>query len=310
MKHTLYRTIRWVLVTALFLSLPGMQLLRAAELKPKTVEAWNAYVKATEARMAEELLSRDKFLALDFQDRDSVQKDRRELISGEIPITRVESVDGKGRSIKVPDGLIHHWRGSVFIPGVTLDEVYARVENPSVEDTRQEDVLDSAVLERDSESLRLYLKLQRSVIIKAVFNTEHQVNFRRQADDKAWSRSTATKIAELEDPQTPDEREKPQGNDRGFLWRLNSYWRYQQVDGGVIVELESMTLSRSIPAVFRVLVNPIINKVAHESMERTLASMRTRLTRGHDTDADIKSATLQDRESSPGPANDSLNLLP
>ncbi len=39
-------------------------------------------------------------------------------------------------------------------------------------------------------------------------------------------------------------REKPEGKDRGFLWRLNSYWRYQQVDGGVLVECESLTLSR------------------------------------------------------------------
>ena len=310
MKELLYRRTRWVLLTVIFVSLSGMQLLRAAELKPKTVKAWNAYVEATEARMAEELLSGDKFLALEFQAEDSVNKDRRELVSGEIPITKVKSVDGRGRSIEVPDGLIHHWRGSVFIPGVTLDEVYARVENPSVEDTRQEDVLDSAVLERDSESLRLYLKLQRSVIIQVVYDTEHQVHFQRPDDDKAWSRSTATKIAELEDPQTPQEKEKPQGNDRGFLWRLNSYWRYQEVDGGVIVELESMTLSRSIPAVFRILVNPIINKVARESMERTLDSMRTRLTRGHNAGADNTSASLKDHQSLPAPGSNNLNLLP
>jgi hypothetical protein len=301
MKHTLYQKTRWILLAAIFLSLNGTRFLRAAELKPETVKAWNAYVESTEARMAEELMSQDKFLALDFQARDQVKQNRHKLISGEIPITQVKSVDGKGREIKVPDGLIHHWRGSVFIPGVALDDVYARVENPSVEDTRQEDVLDSAVLERDSESLRLFLKLQRSAIIKVVYNTEHQVYFQRRDEDEAWSRSIATKITELENPQTPDEKEKPQGNDRGFLWRLNSYWRYQQVNGGVIVELESITLSRSIPAVFRVLVRPIINKVAHESMERTLDSMRTRLTRAHNVDTDVTSATLKDHRTSSNP---------
>ncbi len=310
MKQLLYRKTQWALMFVIVMSLPGIRLLHAAELKPKTVKAWNAYVEATEARIAEELLSGDKFLALEFQAEDSVNKDRRELFSGEIPITKLKSVDGRGQSIEVPDGLIHHWRGSVFIPGVTLDEVYARVENPSVEDTRQEDVLDSAVLERDSESLRLYLKLQRSVIIQVVYDTEHQVHFQRPETDRAWSRSTATKIAELENPQTPQEKEKPQGNDRGFLWRLNSYWRYQEVDGGVIVELESMTLSRSIPAVFRILVNPIINKVAHESMERTLDSMRTRLTRGHNVGADNTSASLKDHQSLPAPGSNNLNHLP
>lgn len=279
MKSKTYRMTRRVLFVAILVSMSGTRFLHAAELHPQTVKAWNAYVKATESRIAEELASRDKFLALDFQDKDKANRDRRELRSGEIPITKVKTVDSRGHKIDVPDGLIHHWRGSVFIPGVTLDQVYARVENPSLEDTRQDDVLDSAVLERDSESLKMFLKLQRSAIIKVVYNTEHQVHFERPDRAKAWSRSKAYKIAEVENPQTAEETEKPQGRDRGFLWRLNSYWRYQQVDGGVIVELESITLSRSIPAVFRVLVQPIINKVAHESMERTLASMRTRLTR-------------------------------
>ena len=292
MKHTKYQAIRWVIFTAILLSLPGMRLSLAAELHSETVKAWNTYVEATERRIAEELSSKDKFLALDFQDKDKVAEDRRKLLSGKIQVTQVKSVDISGHGIKVPDGLIHHWRGSIFIPGTTLDKVYSRVENPSVEDTRQEDVLDSAVFDRDSESLRLFLKLQRSVLIKVVFNTEHQVHFQRQDDGKAWSRSVATKIAELENAQTPQEQEKPQGNDRGLLWRLNSYWRYQQVDGGVIVELESMTLSRSIPVVFRVMVRPLINKVARESMERTLDSMRTRLTQNMNVDANVSNASL------------------
>ena len=28
------------------------------------------------------------------------------------------------------------------------------------------------------------------------------------------------------------------------MWRLNSYWRYKQIDDGVLVEIESLTLSR------------------------------------------------------------------
>ncbi len=63
-----------------------------------------------------------------------------------------------------------------------------------------------------------------------------------------------------------------------FLWRLNSYWRYSAVDGGVLVECESLTLSRSIPAILRVFIGRLINSAARESMDRTLESMRTRLT--------------------------------
>jgi len=279
MIRTFFRITQWTLLAAIFVGLPGARMSPAAELSSETIKAWNAYITATESRRARELASEKKFLALDFQDKDMPLRERRELLSGEIPVIKMTSVDSRDRKTEVPDGMIHYWRGSVFIPGVTLDAVYARVANPTVDDTKQDDVLESAVSDRDSGSLKLFLKLQRSKIVTVVYNTEHQVHFQRPSKDKAWSRSFTTKIAELKDPGTPQETEKPEGKDHGFLWRLNSYWRYQQVDGGVIVECESISLSRSIPAVFRVLVRPLIDKVAHESMERTLDSMRTRLIR-------------------------------
>lgn len=290
MKLKYYRITLRILLSSILVLVPGALLLEAADLSAETVKAWDSYVKATEARISKELSSKDKFLALEFQPEDRVNRELNSLFAGEIPITEVNSVDGDGREIKVPDGMIHHWRGSVFIPNIALDAVYARVANPSIEDTRQEDVLDSAVLERNPDSLKLYLKLQRSKIITVVYNTEHQVRFQRPNANRAWSRSMATKIAEIENPHSVNEREKSEGHDRGFLWRMNSYWRYKQVEGGVIVECESITLSRSIPAVIKYFVNPLIKKVARESMNRTLDSMRNRLTRGSAIDPSITSA--------------------
>ena len=81
------------------------------------------------------------------------------------------------------------------------------------------------------------------------------------------------------EPGSPQEREKPEGRDRGFLWRLASYWRYEQVDGGVIAECESVSLSRGIPRVLKLFVGRIIDDVARGSMERTLEGMRERLGR-------------------------------
>jgi hypothetical protein len=185
------------------------------------------------------------------------------------------------RRIDVPSGMIHHWRGSVFIPGVTLDFVLSRIDNPGIEDTRQEDVLDSRVMERAPGQLKLFLKLQRSKIVTVVYNTEHMVRYRRHGTGQASSTSIATKICEVERLQGNMEREKPEGHDSGFLWRMNSYWRYQEVPGGVIVECESMTLSRSIPSLLVYIIRPIINSVARESMHRTLQSMRIRMMRSY-----------------------------
>jgi len=62
--------------------------------------------------------------------------------------------------------------------------------------------------------------------------------------------------------------------DRGLLWRLNSYWRYRQTSKGVVVDVESLSLSRSVPAMIRPFATPIISHVAHESMVRTRFAAR------------------------------------
>lgn len=268
-----------LLVTA---SLPlGTASANAAELHPETVKAWHTCVDMTERRIRLELSSHKGFLALDFQGSAEAARERREVLAGKIPIEKIANSDDDQKHIDVPDGMIHHWRGSVFIPGVPLDFVFSRIKNPNQEDTRQDDVLDSRVLERAPGELKLYLKLQRSKIVTVVYNTEHLVRYESYSPDKASSSSTATKIAEVERLAGNAEQEKPEGHDKGFLWRMNSYWRYQQVPGGVIVECESMTLSRSIPAIFELMVRPIINKIARESMQRTLESMRTRMVRAY-----------------------------
>ena len=258
----------------------------AAELQPQTVKAWQSCVEMAERRIGKELSSQKGFLALDFQDSAESSKERQSVLSGKIPIKQMPIGNEDNPGIHVPDGMVHHWRGSVFIPGVPLDFVFSRVTNPSKEDTRQEDVLDSRVLESTPGQLKLYLKLQRSKIVTVIYNTEHLVRYQRHGEAQAFSSSIATKISEIERLNGSTEREKPEGHDQGFLWRMNSYWRYQQVPGGVMVECESMTLSRSIPSFLEFMLRPIINKVARESMHRTLQSMKERILRSYALRAD------------------------
>jgi hypothetical protein len=246
-----------------------------AQLRAETTEGWTRYVRATEQRIDRELASAGgRFLAGEFDA--SGRVDLRSLRAGEIVVVEIESRDEAGRSIPVPAGLVHHWRGTVFLPGVTLDQLLDRVANPVSHDLMQEDVVESRVLGREPGSVRVFLRLQRQQLVTVVYNTEHHVAYERHSAGRASSRSIATRIAEVDDPATPGEREKPPGQDRGFLWRLNSYWRYQAVDGGVIVECESISLSRTMPALLRATVQPIVDHVARSSMERTLLSMRDR----------------------------------
>ena len=97
-------------------------------------------------------------------------------------------------------------------------------------------------------------------------------------EGRVYSRSYSTRIVEVENADRSDEREKPIGKDRGFLWRLYSYWRFQEKDGGVYVQLESVALSRSVPLLLAWVVNPYLKSIPREYLSRLLTSTRVALT--------------------------------
>ena len=266
----------WIVVAALTLSAST----NAAELTPQTAAAWTAYIEATEQRILAEHASDRGFLAQDFEN--GAARARVLVRRGHVLVSQVETLDSTSSAIAVPSGAIHHWRGSIFISGMSLDDILRGVNRPLKEHELQEDVLESRVLERHGLESKVFLKLRRQKLVTVHYNTEHEVRYARHDRLRAWSRSVAIKIAELRNPGTLQEEERPIGNDLGFLWRLNAYWRYEEVDGGVFVECESVSLSRSIPAAVRWMVNPLVRQTARESMERTLTSLRARMRSSHE----------------------------
>ena len=256
---------------AVLLAAAGTASLAAAELHDETIAAWQRYLEATEQRIDRELAVGGRFLVQDF--RDDAAGARRDVLAGNVRIDKLETRDADGNRIKVPKGAIHHWRGSVLIPGATLDDVLHGLMHGADLTRMQNGVVESRVLDRDGDRLDVFLKLRRKQLITVHYNTEHRVRYTRHRPGAASSRSVSTRIAELADVGSPAEREKPIGRDRGFMWRLNSYWRYQQTDAGVIVECESVSLSRSIPRAIRWMATPIVNRTARQVLTRTLTSM-------------------------------------
>lgn len=245
-----------------------------APLPPESSDAWSAYVASAERRISREVGSGDRFLALDFAPGTAAA--RQAVAAGRVVVEPMSATDGRGSGIEIPGAMVHHWRGAVLIPGATVDGLLRTLYDAGVPG-RQEDVLASRVLARGPDSMRVYLKLQRSRFVTVVYNTEHDVRFTRHGANRASSHSTAVKIAELRDANTAAERELAPGQDRGFLWRWQAYWRYEQVPGGVIAECESISLSRDIPFMVRYVVRPLVESTARESMERTLATLRKSL---------------------------------
>src|SRR6266849_4423610 len=250
----------------------------AAELKQETAEAFNQYVRMTEDRMTEGMRDGRTFLWVDsFPE---LQRDKLyiQLRQGAIVIEQLETLE-KEKRIRVPNGLIHHWIALGFVPGVTLGQVLALMQDyDHHEEVYKPDVLRSRLLNADGNYFKVYLRLRQKAIITAVFNAEFDVSYFPLDENRANSRSYSTRIAELENPDRSDEREKPVGNDLGFLWRLYSYWRFQEKDGGVYVQLESVALSRSVPVLLAWVVNPLLKSIPREYLSRFLISTRAALT--------------------------------
>jgi len=167
------------------------------------------------------------------------------------------ATEPEGRSISIAGGTIHEWRGSVLVRGITVPRLVGALEVPGLPPP-SDDVLDARVLRRDGDSLHVYLRLTRSAVMTVTYDTEHDVTFTHHYPAFATSRSVSTTIREIGD------------SDHGFLWALNSYWRYRQQGDDVLVDVLSVSLSRSVPSLVRPIAAPVIDHVGRESMQRTL----------------------------------------
>lgn len=241
---------------------------------PRTIEAWNAYVAAVERRIdAEFARAGGPFLVFETLRGSEVTQARAALARGEVFVRHLSPP--AGTSDEAPDGMLHHWLGAVLVPGATIDQVLDFVRDYDHHARWYADVMASRTVSREGDRYRIFLKLQRSRFgVDARYNTDHDVVYRRHDASRASSRSTATRIAELEHAGTPREREKAPDADRDYLWRLNSYWRFQATPQGVLVECESVSLSRDIPWGLGFLVGPFVRSVPRDSLERTLTDMR------------------------------------
>lgn len=182
-------------------------------------------------------------------------------------VVKAGAFAAEGGSTAVTDGTISDWRGAAFLPGITLDHLLHGLQHPGTPPP-QDDVVSSRVLGRSADSLRVSIRLVRRSIVTVSYDTEHEMTFRRRTPTLATARSVATRIEEIG------------GDDHGFLWRLNSYWRYEERDGGVLVELQSLTLSRDVPSLLRPIASPLVRRVARESMARTLEALRRQYSSG------------------------------
>jgi hypothetical protein len=241
------------------------------ELQPHTVEAFDRYIRLAETRLGRQAHS-SGFLWVDGAPDRKMRVQRGEAVA--------EPWAGTGDT-DVPDGSIHDWTGAVFIPGATLEKTLALVQDyDSHKAIYKPEVQDSKLVNRSGDEFQVYLRLLKKQVIAVVLNTNHDVRYFPLDAARCYSQSHSTRIAEVDNPGEPDEREMQPGQDHGFLWRLNSYWRFEERDGGVYVECEAISLTRSVPVGLGWLVNPIVRTLPRESLQNSLRTLRQALLAG------------------------------
>ncbi len=277
-KLSWYRAGMGIAVLVIAATAPRAQAASAAgaELQNRTTQAFDRYVRLTEARLS----GAGPFLWIDglpdARRRPALEAVRRK----ELSIERLETKDN-GREIDVPGGMIHHWVGTAFVPSATIDDALALLQNYNAHQRIYAPTVAASKLQsRDGDRFKFFLRFVMKKVITVVVNSEHEGIFRRPAPDRAEGWIHSTRIAEVENAGEPTEREKPIGNDGGYLWRLNTYWRLLARDGGVFIHCESVSLSRGIPVGFGWLVGPFVTSIPRESLTFTLETTRQQLDRG------------------------------
>ena len=241
----------------------------AAELHPETISAWNTYVQLAENRIAQELSEGPRFPLPD-----DVWRTLRE---GQVYIRKMKTNGPDGRDIDIPGGLIHHWYGAVFVPNIRLEALLKAIQDYDHHQRYFPEVEQSRLLSREQNTYKVLLQLTRTKIVTVHYRTFHTVEYKSYGEGMESSRSVSTQIVQLENAGTPRERALPEGQDDGYFWRLNSYWRFKAQDNGVIVECESISLSRPIPFGLGWLIGDAVESVPRESFENTLGAIRDRV---------------------------------
>jgi hypothetical protein len=252
---------------------------RATELKPQTLLAFTHYVEEAESGIRQQRSSPQTFLTVDTLPAAERAQAIASLGRGEIWIEKRGST---ARSI--PGGLIHHWVGAAFIPGATLAQTLAVVQDyDHLPRYYSPQVVRSKLLSRHGNDFRISMRLRWHKIITAVLDTEYDVHYGQLDSTHQFGDSHSTLVRQIADAGGAGEHALPEGHDDGFLWRLNTYWRFVQTSRGVYVECEAISLTRDVPTGLGWLIGPFIESIPRESLEFTLRSTRSGVLAGATT---------------------------
>lgn len=262
-------TIRQIPQFRILLFLMGMLTLAAparatGEPTAEAISAFNAYVKTVESRLAQQHQSRNDFLAPPL-----TPQNEKLLQQGELIIEPITPLTGT----PLPGALLHNWRGTAFVAGAKPSDFERLMKDISAYPQHfSPQVLQARVLKQKGDGLQAFMRIRQKHVLTVVMDTTYDITFGHLDEQHGYSLSRSIRISEIASPGTASEHALSPQEEHGFLWRQNTYWSYEERDGGLYMQIESVSLSRSVPGGLNWIIQPFIEKIPRESLEFTLRS--------------------------------------
>jgi hypothetical protein len=229
--------------------------------------AFNAYVVNLEGRLQRQHGGTQDFLAA------TSPEALRRLHAGELI---VEQLTPSG--LDTPGAMLHHWRGTAFVAGARADDFERLMRDFTAYPQRYApQVVRARLLSHEGDHYAALLRVRQHHVLTVVMDTTYDVTFGRLDARHGYSASRSTRSVEIEGAGTAHERELRADEEHGFLWRLNSYWSYAEADGGLYMQIESVSLTRDVPRGLGWIVSPFVQSIPRESLEFTLSATRNAL---------------------------------
>ncbi len=245
----------------------AVQNLHAATVTAETLTAWNEHVQQLRSGLDRETCSPEAFLKINKQEKIIAKASDKLNPAIQAP---------HGGVVPVPSGLLHHWTGMVFIPGVRTSDLLAALQGyDSYASIFRPAVIDSKLLNHTNDEFKYRLKFaQKGFGVKLGLLGVFRSQYYPLSPQAGFSITEATELNELENPATSKERVIPFGSSHGYVEKMFTVVRYREVDTGIYVQVETLTLSRDIPGAVRWLVAPIIQRFSRQTMAGTLKSLK------------------------------------
>jgi hypothetical protein len=230
------------------------------------VAGFNIYVEALENRLAAQRLQNATTVVLAGP---AVETEAR-LRRGELVVENLTPAKNN-----LPGAVLYDWRGTAFQPGAAANDFERLMRDfAAYPGVYAPEIVSAKVLARNGDRYQTTMRVKQKHVITVVMDTTYDIEFGRLGAGSGWSESRSTQIDEIDNAGMKNERVLSPADQHGFLWRLNTYWTFEERDGGLYIQIESVSLARSIPSGLGWVIEPFVESVPRESLEFTLRATR------------------------------------